>query len=133
VPPPVLRNRIASGRGATEQPNVTGDGEATLTPLFWAIVVVTGVATGLFGAGLMALLFAVEHAAFGYQVGDFESGVEHSSAARRMLSLAIAGVFGGVSWYLLRRYTRGQKSGVHEAVWSGDGTLSLPREAWAPQ
>jgi len=32
VPPPMIKRRIASGRGAMEQPNVTHDGEARLTP-----------------------------------------------------------------------------------------------------
>jgi CIC family chloride channel protein len=31
-----------SGRGAIEQPNVTGDGEAELTPKFWLMVGLTG-------------------------------------------------------------------------------------------
>ena len=32
VPPPLISYRLPSGRGATEQPNATGDGEAALTP-----------------------------------------------------------------------------------------------------
>ena len=38
VPPPLISYRLPSGRGATEQPNATGDGEAALTPRFWAMV-----------------------------------------------------------------------------------------------
>jgi len=34
-PQPLVRRRIASGRGATEQPNAKGDGDAALTPRFW--------------------------------------------------------------------------------------------------
>jgi CIC family chloride channel protein len=49
VPQPLIKRRIASGRGAMEQPNVTSDGDAALTPMFWLAVVLTGVATGLFG------------------------------------------------------------------------------------
>ena len=49
VPQPVIRRRLPSGRGATEQPNATHDGEAALTPIFWVAVAATGVATGLFG------------------------------------------------------------------------------------
>jgi chloride channel protein, CIC family len=42
-------------------------------------------------------------------------------------SLLIAGVFGGVAWFLLRRYTRDEPSEIDDAVWSGDGRLSLRR------
>ncbi len=49
VPQPLIKRRIASGRGAMEQPNIAGDGDAALTPMFWLMVALTGVATGLFG------------------------------------------------------------------------------------
>ncbi|HZS19491.1 MAG TPA: chloride channel protein, partial [Pseudonocardiaceae bacterium] len=127
VPVPVIRWRIASGRGATEQPNAIGDGPAALTPLLWVMVVLTGVGAGLFGVVMMLILFTVEHLAYSYHSGSFEAGVEHVSASRRVLALAMAGVIAGVGWYLLRRYTRGQKSDADEAVWCGDGTLSFPR------
>lgn len=44
-----------------EQPNATCDGDAALTPRFWLMVVLTGVATGLFGDLLMWSLFGVQH------------------------------------------------------------------------
>lgn len=127
VPSPMIQRRIASGRGATEQPNASSDGPAALTPLFWAMVALTGVGAGLFGVLMMLILFTIEHLAYGYHSGSFESGVEHASPSRRMVALAVAGLVGGVAWYLLRRYTEGQKSEVDEAVWTGDGTLSFPR------
>lgn len=126
-PQPLLRSRLPSGRGATEQPNVTGDGEAALSPTFWLALVLTGVVTGLLGAGLMALLFHVEHAAFGYRSTDFESGVEAASALHRVVTLLIAGAFGGVAWYLLRRYTPGKKSEIDDVLWSRSGELSVRR------
>jgi CIC family chloride channel protein len=106
VPRPLIRRRLGSGRGATEQPNATGDGEVALSLVFWAMVALTGVATGLFGDLLMFILFSAEHLAFGYHSGTFEAGVAHASGLRRVVSLAIAGGFGGVAWYLLRRYTK---------------------------
>ena len=39
---------------------------------------------------------------------------------RRVTSLVVAGAFGGVAWYLLRRYVPG-RTDVDEAVWRGDG------------
>jgi chloride channel protein, CIC family len=127
VPPPVLRRRLPSGRGAIEQPNATHDGDAAHTPIFWLAVVATGVASGLFGDLMMALLFAMEHLAFGYHSGSLLAGVEHASGIRRVVSLLLAGAFGGVAWYALRRYTKGESSEVDDALWSGTGELSFRR------
>jgi CIC family chloride channel protein len=84
------------------------------------------VAAGLLGSALMLLLTTVEHLAFGYDSGTLEDGAEHASAVRRVLSLVVAGVFGGLAWYLLRRYVPG-RTDVDEAVWSGDGELEFRR------
>jgi len=73
VPPPMIKRRIASGRGAMEQPNVTHDGEARLTPKFWLAVALTGVATGLFGDLLMWILAECERAGFHYHSGYFQN------------------------------------------------------------
>jgi chloride channel protein, CIC family len=127
VPPPLVKRRLPSGRGAMEQPNITSHGAGVLTPRFWILVVLAGVAAGLLGALMMALLFNVQYAAFGYHEGTLQYGVEHASATRRIVSLLIAGVFGGLAWFLLRRYTRGEPSEIDQAVWSGDGRLSFRR------
>jgi chloride channel protein, CIC family len=126
-PQPLLKQRMPSGRGAIEQPNITSGGAGVLTPRFWVMVVLTGVAAGLLGALMMAILFNVQYAAFGYHEGSLQYGVEHAPAARRVASLLIAGVFGGVAWFLLRRYTKGEPSEIDEAVWNGDGRLSFRR------
>ena len=126
-PQPLLKQRMPSGRGAMDQPNITSGGAGVLTPRFWVMVVLTGIAAGLLGALMMAILFNVQYAAFGYHAGSLEHGAEQASAARRVASLLIAGVFGGVAWFLLRRYTRGEPSEIDEAVWNGDGRLSFRR------
>jgi H+/Cl- antiporter ClcA len=127
VPPPLISYRLPSGRGATEQPNATGDGEAALTPRFWAMVALTGVAAGLFGDLMMLILFTVQHVAFGYHAGTLESGVQHASDTRRLVVLLIAGAFGGISWFFLRRYTRGEKSELDDVVWDDGARLSFRR------
>ena len=127
VPPPLISYRLPSGRGATEQPNATGDGEAALTPRFWAMVVLTGVAAGLFGDLMMLVLFTVQHLAFGYYTGTLESGGQHASDTRRLVVLLIGGAFGGISWFLLRRYTRGEKSELDDVVWGDGARLSFRR------
>ena len=43
------------------------------------------------------------------------------------MSLLVAGVVGGVGWYLLRRHTAGQKAEIDDSIWNGDGRLSFPR------
>jgi len=126
-PQPLLKRRLPSGRGATEQPNITSAGAGVLTPRFWAMVILTGIAAGLLGALMMLILFNVQYAAFGYHSGSFQHGVEQAPAARRVASLLAAGAFGGVAWFLLRRYTKGQPSEIDESLWNGDGHLSFRR------
>ena len=127
VPPPLISRRLPSGRGATEQPNATGDGDAALTPRFWLMVVATGVAAGLFGDLMMLILFSIQHVAFGYHTGSLEAAVERASDIRRLVVLLCAGVFGGVAWFLLRHYTSGEKSELDDVVWGDDARLSFRR------
>jgi CIC family chloride channel protein len=126
IPQPLIRTRLPSGRGATEQPNVTSDGDTALTPVFWMVLVATGIAAGLFGDLLMFVLFSVEHLAFGFNAGPLQDGVRHASDLRRLIILPLGGLIGGVSWYLLRRYTDG-KSEIDDSIWNGDGKLSFGR------
>ena len=126
-PRPLLRQRLPSGRGATEQPNITSDGDKVLTPVFWGLVVVTGAVTGLLGDLMMLILFHVQHLAFGYHSGSLQQGVEQASAIRRVGSLLVAGAFGGMAWYVLRRLTPGEHSEIDDALWNRDGQLSFRR------
>jgi CIC family chloride channel protein len=127
VPAPLIKKRIASGRGAMEQPNVTHDGEARLSPRFWVAVVLTGVATGLLGDLLMWILKLAEHQAFHYTSGSFQDSVAAASRVRRVVALLVSSVIGAVSWYLIRRFLRREKSEIDDAVWNGDGELSPRR------
>jgi CIC family chloride channel protein len=106
---------------------VTGDGATPLTLRFWAMVVLTGVATGLFGDLLMFVLFHMQYLAFDYSHGSFQHAVEAVSPSRRVVSLVIAGVFGGGAWYLLRRYTPKESSDLDDEIWNGEGKLSFRR------
>jgi len=127
VPLPLLKRRVPSGRGATEQPNATGDGDAALNSRFWVALVITGVAAGVFGALTLLVLFTVQHLAFNYSSGPFEQDVKRSSDVRRLSVLLTAAAFGGPAWYLLRRYTKGEKSEVDDSIWRGDARLSFRR------
>jgi len=121
---------MPSGRGAMEQPNITSGGAGILTARFWAMVVLVGVAAGPLGALMMAILFNVQYAAFGYHEGSLQYGVEHAPAARRVASLLIAGVFGGVAWFVLRRYTTGEPSEIDESCGTATG-ICRSAAAWA--
>ncbi|UIJ33743.1 chloride channel protein [Allobranchiibius sp. GilTou73] len=129
VPPPLMRRRLPSGRGATTQPNVTGDGDARLTGKFWVLVVLTGVATGLFGVLMMLILFSVQHLAFGTPLSGEGtlSSVEAASGWHRLLPVLIGGVVAGPAWFLLRKFTPGAKSEVDDVLWTGVGRLSFRR------
>lgn len=127
VPPPLIRSRLPSGRGATEQPNATGDGDAPLTPMFWLMVLLTGIAAGLFGDLMMLLLFNIQWVAFGYHSGSLTNAVAHAPDVRRLVVLLVAGAVGGVAWYLLRRLTPGEKSEIDDVVWGEGQRLSFRR------
>ncbi|MGA2319650.1 MAG: chloride channel protein [Solirubrobacteraceae bacterium] len=104
------------------QPNVPGRGiVAGYGIRFWALVVLIGVAAGLAGAGLIEILRFVQHLAWSYHSGDFLDGVERTSAARRLLVLAGAGVLTGVSALGLARLGGGRE--VSEAIWLRAGRL----------
>jgi H+/Cl- antiporter ClcA len=110
-----------------EQPNVTHDGDARLTPKFWLAVVLTGVATGLFADLLMWILALAERYAFHFHSGSFQNAVAASSDARRLTSLLLASVIGATSWYLIRRYLKHEKAEIDESLWAGNGELSIRR------
>ena len=113
-----------------EQPNATGDGDAALTPRFWLMVVLTGVAAGLFGDLLMWILFGVQHLAFDYHAGELQAAVERASDAHRVIVLVIAGLFGAVAWHLLRRYLKSESTEIDDSIWNGNGELG-PRRSFA--
>ncbi|MEJ8280151.1 chloride channel protein [Pseudonocardia spirodelae] len=129
VPAPVLRTRIGSKRAATDQPNVTGDGDSPLTVRFWVLLVLTGVAAGLSGIALMALLHAVSEWAYGPGAGTgLLAAVERADTWGRVWPLLLAGAVAGPGWYLLRRFVPG-RTDVDDAVWTGDARLGLRRSA----
>jgi H+/Cl- antiporter ClcA len=95
--------------------------------MFWAMVALTGIAAGLFGDLMMLVLFSVQHFAFGYHTGSLEAAVERASDLRRLVVLLAAGAIGGTAWFLLRRYTSGEKSDLDDVVWGEGAKLSFRR------
>ncbi len=129
-PQPLVRRRMPSGRGATEQPNATGDGEAELSLRFWAALLVTAVVTGVLAIALMALLFAVQGLAFGHPGESFQAAVEQTSPVRRVLVLLVAGAFGGPAWYLLRhRFPQGRTE-IDDVLWDEQPAVLAVRKSF---
>ncbi len=123
---PLISSPIPSKRSALEQPNTRPDpGEPNLK--FWLALILVGIATGLFGDLMMVVLFGVQHIAYNYHSGSYQTAVEHVSGAHRVVSLMIAGAFGGIAWYLLRKYTKGESTEADNILWLGKGKLSFRR------
>ncbi|HUY07443.1 MAG TPA: chloride channel protein [Acidimicrobiales bacterium] len=127
IPQPLIKKRAPSGRGAMEQPNLTSYGPAALTPRFWLMIILTGIAAGLFGDLMMLILFSVQHIAFNYHSGSLQDAAIRLARSRRVLVLVIAGFIGAIGWYLIRRYMKNEKTDFDDAVWSGGGELGFRR------
>lgn len=100
------------------QPN-DGPGQVSFqfSPRFWAMVVLTGIGTGI-GAGLfMTLLHLVQHTLYKYHSGDFQSAVEHASPMRRVAVLTAAGVIAAAGVLALKRSPGGKPGAINEAIW----------------
>ncbi len=123
---PLISSPIPSKRSALEQPNTRPD-PAEPNLKFWLALILVGIATGLFGDLMMVVLFGVQHIAYNYHSGSYQTAVEHVSGAHRVASLMIAGAFGGIAWYLLRKYTKGESTEADNILWLGKGKLSFRR------
>ena len=109
-----------------EQPNASHD-DVALTPRFWLVLVATGVVAGLMGVALMWLLFRVQALAFPGP-SNYLTNAAHADGLRRVVCLLSAGIIGGVAWYLLRRFTKGEHTDLDDIVWTDSGqALSFRR------
>ncbi len=127
-PQPFIKRRLPHKRGATEQPNATGDGDAELTMKFWFFLLLTGIGAGLGGDLMMVFLFTTQHLAYHYNIGSFQAAVGRAAPSYRVYMLMLAGAIGGIAWYLISRFTKGEKSEVDDVVWERRGELS-PRKS----
>jgi CIC family chloride channel protein len=109
-----------------EQPNVPSR-LADLPPRFWVLLVLTGVAAGLGAIAMMDILRAVQHAAFGYRVGEFSAAVARRGDLRRVVVVAAGGLITGVGLWALRRFAGGTGGEPTAVVWSHEGRLALLR------
>ncbi|MBV8575703.1 MAG: chloride channel protein [Acetobacteraceae bacterium] len=79
---------------------------------FVAAIVLVGIIAGLGGMCLALLLHAIQHAAYGYDLGavvspeSFLQGVTAASPARRVAALTLCGAVAGVGWWAVYRFGR---------------------------
>ncbi|WP_052450402.1 chloride channel protein [Actinomyces polynesiensis] len=91
-------------------------GEARTPALrFLSAVLLSGLTAGATGWFFVRLLHLLEHLAYGLGEGTFLAAVVSTDPRRRVAVLALAGLIGGVSWFLIRRHGRGIVS-VTDAV-----------------
>ena len=100
---------------SSPQPNLVEDG-STFPAKFWLLVVLTGAGAGLGGAGLMRLLYAVQHLAWDYETGTFLAAVRQTTASHRFLVLVGAGLIAGLGQRLVRRSQKGHAGDLTEAL-----------------
>lgn len=94
---------------------------------FWVLVILTGVGSGVGAIAFMALLHAVQHAAFGYHHGEYSVAASHHSDLRRVVVLTIGGLVTGVALFALRKFAGGTGGEPTRAVWTGKGDVkALP-------
>jgi len=130
----MIRRQSSAGGASTSspyaspQPNVPGKGIlAGYSRWFWVSVIGIGLAAGIGGAALMALLRLVEKLSYGYSTGGYLPGIEQASGGRRVLVLGLAGVIAAVGGYIVRE-VRGSGAGeVSDALWTSDARLPFAR------
>jgi chloride channel protein, CIC family len=113
------------GRGSW-QANLRASASA-LTPRFWLLTAVTGVAAGIGAIVMMALLRAVQHAAFSYRGGEYSTAAAARGDLRLMLVVIGGGVVAGIGGWAIHTRLGGGGGSPTAAVWSGRDDLSLPR------
>ncbi|WP_255447227.1 chloride channel protein [Schumannella soli] len=97
------------------RPHIPGDGPFRRWLLRTIVVTaLVGVGAGVAGGLVFAALHGIQHLAFNYSEGTFLNGLLEAPPAARVIALVIAGVIGGVGWWLLRRW--GVRRAEHAVV-----------------
>jgi CIC family chloride channel protein len=97
------------------------------TRRFWLVVVATGALSGLGAGGLLALLGAVQRAAWP-AAGRFLAQVEAAGPLRRVLVPAAGGLLVSAVTLLVRRPLAGHGTArIIEIIWSGGRAMALGR------
>lgn len=95
-----------------------------LPPIFFALVIATGVLAGFGAMAMMGTLRAVQHVAFGYSHGEFVTAVGSHSDLRRVVVLGVAGLVTGFGLWIMKRHFGGTGGEPTSVVWEREGDLS---------
>lgn len=93
------------------------------------LVVVTalvGVGGGIGGALVYLALHGIQHLAFGYSEGSFLEGLLEAPPVNRVVALVVAGILGGVGWWLLRWWGRRRPDHAVVSVEASVGGRRMP-------
>lgn len=113
-----------TGSQSDVQPNIFGyEGSFGFSPKFWGLLVLTGIGAGIAGGLLMVLLRAAQHFAWSYTSGDFLTAVMHSTSARRVGVVLLAGIMVAIVRPILQRGTGGHAGEVAAAIWFRSGEM----------
>lgn len=93
---------------------------------FVVVTLLVGVGAGVGGGVVYLGLHTIQHFAFGYSEGTFLQGLLEAPPANRVIALAVAGVIGGISWFLLRRLGRRRPSQAVVSVEASVGGRRMP-------
>ena len=115
----------AARRSEAQVPGSLGDPAALR---FWTAVILTGVAAGLGGAGLTALLEEVQGLAWGaYDPAALGEAARRVGPLRHVLLLLSAGLLTGAGSWLLTRLSSGNSIDTMEAIWFHAGRMPTLR------
>lgn len=119
---------MSAGERFVGQPNLPPSEENP--PLrFWIALLATGVAAGAAAIVMTKILRYVQHLSYNYRIGEFSDAVARTGDVRRLVVLAAGGLVTGTGWFLLRRQAGGTGGEPTRSVWSGEGNISLRRNA----
>jgi len=113
---------------SSPQPNVSdAPARPEFSPRFWSLVALTGIGSGLAAGLLMKLLRVIQHAAFGYDEGNFLDGVDKVATMTRVLVPTGAGLLAAAVLYAIGRVKSGHSNELEATIWFRGGALDPPR------
>ena len=92
--------------------SVATSGGLRAETIFAGVIILVGTVAGLGGMLLALLLQAIQHAAYGYDLGavvspeSFLQGVTAASPIRRVIALTLCGAVAGIGWWAVYRFGR---------------------------
>lgn len=120
------RSALAGLTRGAAQPNVPGRWwQLGYGARFWALLVPVALMSGGAGAGLKLLLHAVEDVTWSYRAGEMSNAVAATSAAHRVIALAVAGAMAGGGWWAIKKLTGSSGGELDDAIWSGEGDMPV--------